>query len=130
MLDAILPVLNVFLVYVMRHEDFYDVARSEIGTESGDVIFYSEIGVVFGIAFLAGMLHDVISPRLTLFLGFVVCGASIAAVPFGSTPVPYLVFTRLLNIIGVSGLLTSPLSIDYFTHDSQGAAHGWLYITI
>ena len=114
----------------MRNNRYYDVSKDDIGRVSGDVVFYSEIGLLCGAEFVAGFLHDIIGPRVNIFMWFLIVSAGTAAIPFGSSPIPYLVFMRILVMIGIAPTMTNPLVIDYVERSSQGVANGWLFIAL
>ena len=98
---------------LLRNERYYDVPKDVIGRVSGDIILYSEIvNLMFG-DFFAGLLHDLFRPRINICVGLLVVAASTAAMPFGSSPIPYLILLRLGFLLGFAPLLTNPLLVDY-----------------
>ena len=127
---TLLLVQTTFLVYALRHEDYYDVPKDTIGSTAGDVVFYSELGVVCGIGLALGVLMDVVGPRIIIDGSLLISSAATASVPYGTSPLPFLVFMRLAILVGLIMSLANPLCIDYVTHESQGIANGWLYITL
>ena len=76
------------------------------------------------------MLHDLISPRVILLVGLLISTASAAAIPFGSSPIPYLVFLHMGLLIGLSPITTNPLLVDYVEKESLGVAQGWMHIAM
>ena len=81
---------------------------------------------LLGGEFIAGMVHDIVGTRLNIFVGLLLICAASVAMPFGSAPLPYLVFARAVLLLGMAPVLTNPLLVDYVEHDSQGVAGGWL----
>ena len=111
-------VQGTLLVYIMRNENYYNVSKDEIGHVLGDVVFYSQIGIICGGEFLAGFLHDIIGPRLNIFIGLLLVSVGTAGIPFGSSAIPYLIFMRILVMVGIAAMITNPLVIDYVEHSS------------
>ena len=117
------------IVYLLRNESYYNISKDEIGSVTGDIILYSELTSLFLGDLLSGLLHDIFRTRVNILIGLLLSAAATAAMPFGSSPIPYLIFLRIIFLFGFAPVMTNPLLIDYVEHESRGIAQSWTHIS-
>ena len=114
--------LNAQVIFLLRNDDFFNVADDKIGIVSSSLIFYSLPGSVIA-TFFSGYLFDVLGRKVTLFGCFLIASLLLFAVPWTSPDVyPWLLLVRILIGIFSSGTLSNPLVVDYIHVTALGKA--------
>ena len=79
---------------------------------TANLVLYSEL-ITMVCQPILGTMHDIIGRRLMIFVSGAVTTIGLALLPYGGNPYPYFFLFRVLTIVGINGIINSPLIADY-----------------
>eukprot|EP00826_Nyctotherus_ovalis_P051490 TRINITY_DN6438_c0_g1_i4.p1 TRINITY_DN6438_c0_g1~~TRINITY_DN6438_c0_g1_i4.p1 ORF type:complete len:371 (-),score=53.43 TRINITY_DN6438_c0_g1_i4:314-1426(-) len=113
--------LDIILVFLLRHPDYYNLPDSEVIKTTGNLIFYRSI-VRLIVDPLTGSIHDVVPRKAFLIVSIILIVPIYILMPICRNVYPDLLLLMLVTGILLSNLYTTPIVGDLVAKNSLGFA--------
>ena len=117
--------INTQMIFILRHEDYFNIPKNELGTVSSDIMFYMQISSII-LSLFIGYIFDIFGRRIPIFISILGAGLLMTCLPLTAPTVyPSLIIVRIMI-----GLLTiapncHPLVSDYVSKSFRGRVTGY-----
>lgn len=113
--------LDIILVFLLRHPDYYNLPDSEVIKATGNLIFYRSI-VRLIVDPLTGSIHDVVPRKNFIIVSLILIVPIYILIPRCRSVYPDLLLLMLVTGILLSNLYTTPIIGDLVARNSLGFA--------
>ncbi|CDW84532.1 mfs transporter [Stylonychia lemnae] len=117
--------INTQMIFILRHEDYFNVPINQLGTVTSDMMFYMQLSSII-LSLFIGYIFDMFGRKIPIFISILVCGFLMACIPqTAPTVYPTLILVRILIGLLMIAPNCHPLVSDYVSKPFRGRVTGY-----
>ena len=118
-----------FITLIMGDPEYYDLNKTEVGTNLGYIGSVSQVCVLLVQAFM-GLIQDTFGRKFPIVTGLLMAGVGLALIPVFTEVYPSLLIMKILISVGIVAGMNAPLLPDYIDPQSLGIAQAYYTMAI